>query len=480
MKLHGTICTGIKFGIGLVAIAVLTLVGCGGGGGGGASNTSGPSSLTPAQVAAISAAEIAAYSGSQVATLGVNIKYLSDAALNALSYMPMNSSGPIQSISAAQIAALSPAQVRMIGAAGPGGTVGTAQLLYLNTGAWAALASDPLQVAAITPAEVATLSGYHIAALGTNINQLSNAALNALLYTPMNSSGPIQSISAAQIAALTPAQVRMIGAAGPGGTVGTAQLLYLNMGAWAALANDPLQVAAITPAEVATLSGYHVTALGKNINQLSNAALNALLYTPMNSSGPIQSISAAQIAALSPAQVRMIGAAGPGGTVGTSQIVFLNSGAWATLASDPLQVAAITPAEVATLVGTQIAALGANIQYLTAPALGALLNTPLNSSGQLQSLSAVQIAALSSAQIGVIAGLYTNTGIAYLNLGAFSTLSASQVAVLTPTQAVGISAAQLASLSTTAIAGFAPATIASFTAAQTASLSAAQHTACGC
>lgn len=391
MRLGNLLHKGTKLSLGLIVITNLILAGCGGGGGASATNSSAINPLTPAQITAITVTQISAYSDADVAALGVNIKYLSDAALQALTFgtNAAHPIGQIESISAAQIAALTPAQVRMIGAAGPGGSVATSQIQYLNTTAWAALVSDPLQVAAITPAEIATIWDSEIVAMGTNIKYLSNVALNAL--TPWTTSGP-------------------------------------------------------------------------------------------HSIGQVESITVTQIAALTPAQVRMIGAAGPGGSVATSQIRYLNSGAWAVLANDPLQVVAITAAETATLTGVEISSLGINIQYLPNASMGAMTITTCSATcaSQLESITVVQIAALSPAQIGVIAGINAGTGIAYLNIGAFGALSATQVAVLTPANVTLVSAAQLASLSTVAIAGFAPTTIASLTLAQKVLLSVAQHTACGC
>jgi hypothetical protein len=132
----------------------------------------------------------------------------------------------------------------------------------------------------------------------------------------------------------------------------------------------------------------------------------------------------------------------------------LNSGTWATLVSDPNQVAAITPAEIATLTlnySSQITALGTNINTLSDAALGSLTaNTwGINSGAQIQAISAAQVLALSPAQIGIIAGINVTTaggtvysGISYLNSGAFASLSPAQIAVLTPTEKASLSAAQ--------------------------------------
>jgi trimeric autotransporter adhesin len=502
-----------KFSMKKIALAVLAiyavsgLVGCGGGGSGagnGAPST--PAPLTPAQVAALTAADITGFTDTQIAALGTNIQFLSNAALSALTYytatQPGHTVGQIETISPQQIAVLSPAQIRFIGAAGPGGATLTSQISWLNVGTWAALVNDPLQVAAITPAETATLirnMSEKITALGLNINKLSNAALGQLTAGfSMGNGAQIAAISAAQIAVLTPAQVRFIGSTGVGGATTTSQITALNVGAWAALASDPLQVAAITPAEVATLTfncAEKITALGLNINKLSNAALGQLTagFSFGCNGAQIQAITAAQIATFTPAQVRLLGSTGIGGATTTSQIAWLNVGAWATLVADPLQVAAMTAAEVASLYPNNFektVSLGTSIQYLTPAAIAGIgTSTAYTFSGlQITFLSAAQISVMSPAQISALAGgtlyagitTYLTASISQLNAGAFSALNAAQIAVFTPANMALVTPAQLASLSLAAIAGFTPTTKASLTPAQVASLSPAQHTACGC
>ena len=471
-------------------LVVLFFTGCGGGGGAG--------SQTPSQqYGSITSDQIKTYSDNQIQGLGANIQYLSPAALEALDYHTGNNNpvGQIESITPAQIAVLSPAQIRLLGATGANSTVvGTAQIAYLNDTTWAALVSSSTQVAAITAAEIPTLWDKHIVALGTNISFLSNSALVALDYHTGNNNplGQIESILAAQIDVLTPAQVRLIGAIGAGGTIGTSKIVYLNTGAWSALVGKPQQVAAITPAEVATLWDTHIVAFGANINSLTNTDLAALTcFVNLNGTNPvgqIESITATEIAALSTSQVRMIGAAGPGGTIGTSQLSCMNSGAWATLTSDPVQVAAITPQEVATFPDSFIPALGSNINQLADLTLGSLsiyVNVNgTNPNGQIESLTAAEINAFTPTQISILAGITSPygaaTAIAYVNIGAFSVLSALQTPVLTATNVLGVYATQLASLSTAALAALPSATKSSLTATQKASLTALQHTACGC
>jgi hypothetical protein len=349
----------------------------------------------------------------------------------------------------------------------------------------------PSEVAAITPSQIAQYSDDQIIALGTNIQYLTDATLMALsnMTGANNTAGQVESISVSEIAVLTPAQVRLLGAAGPGGSIGTSLIAYLNAGTWAALASGPAQVAAITPAEIATLWDTQITALGTNIQYLSDPALIALTpWTGRLLTGQIESISVAQIDVLSPAQIRLIGAAGVGGSITTSMITYLNSGAWSALVNNPEQMAAMTPPEIATFGYEQIIAMGVNIQYLSNTALAAItIWSNLSNKfmvGQMESLTVAQISALSPAQISILAaassGYGADTGIAFLNVGAFGALSAAQTSVLTPTEIIGVSATLWASLSDLALAGLLAPTIASLTAAQKALLSSSQHAACGC
>ena len=425
-----------------LAISIM-LFGCGGGGGG--NNSTSTIAPTAAEVAAITPIQLASYVDAQIIALGTNIKYLSDSSLNALSSTTgptngPNSVGQIESITAAQISTFSPAQIRMIGAAGPGGSIITSQIARLNSGAWAALVSNSAQVSAITGAETASLFDGQITAMGNTIGSMSNSALNALtsFTNGAHPIGQIESITATQISAFTPAQIRMIGAAGPGGSITTSQIASLNSGAWAALVSNPAQVSAITGAEIATLSDGEITAMGSTIGSLSNSALNAMssFTNGAHPVGQIESITAAQISVFTPAQIRMIGAAGPGGSVTTSQIASLNSGAWSTLVSSSAQVSSITGAEIATLFDGQITAMASNFNMLTNSALSALsyFTGGAHPVGQIESITSAQIVSLTPSQIGVIASINSDKGVAFLNAGAFQSLTPSQISILTPTQ----------------------------------------------
>jgi hypothetical protein len=122
----------------------------------------------------------------------------------------------------------------------------------------------------------------------------------------------------------------------------------------------------------------------------------------------------------------------------------LNAGAWAALTSNPAQVAAITGAETATLFDGEITAMGSAIQSMSNSALNALtaFTNGAHPIGQIESISSAQIGSLTPAQIQVLASINSDKGLAFLNTGAFQSLTPSQIAVLTPNQKSIFSTAQ--------------------------------------
>lgn len=466
-----------KLSLGLITLASLTLVACGGGGG----SSSNPP--TPADIAAITPAQIATYSAAQIVALDSNIQYLNNAALGALS------ASQVYAMTATEVVVLSPAQVRLLGSTGAGGATTTSKVSSLNAGAWAALAGNATQVAAITAAEAAMLSTAEIPALGTNIQHLSNAALGALI------SGftfdQIGSITAAQISVLSPAQVRFIGSTGAGGATTTSKISALNAGAWGQLVSDPLQVAAITAAEIPTLYGVYISVMGTNIQYLNNAALGALKKTVQTAIDQIGAITAAQVAVLSPAQIRLLGASANG----VALIAGLNSGAWTQLVSDPLQVSAMTAAEIPTLYAGEITTMGTNIQFLSNASLGALRKTVQTTIDEIGAITAAQIAVLSPAQIRLLGASANGVAlIAGLNAVAWTQLVSDplQVAAITAAEVPTLMSNSLATaeiiafgtniqyLSIAATAALTAMEKAALTTAQRAAMTTAQHTACGC
>lgn len=260
------------------------------------------------QVAAILPGEFANLNGDKISLIGVNIRFLTDDVLRSLSYytLPSRPFGQIQSLTADQMRVLSPEQVRLIGDAWdrPG-----AKLKWLSIDAWAALASDPEQVKRLMPVELADMNGDKISAMGVNLRYLSDGALRSLSYytLPSRPIGHIQALTPKQILALTPAQVRLIGSSiDPR----VAKLNRLDIETWLALVAIPEQVAAITADEIQYLPGKRIAAMGEAIAGLSDGALcsfraGAPLDAPTES-GQLQSITAAQIRALSPRQYSII------------------------------------------------------------------------------------------------------------------------------------------------------------------------------
>ena len=344
------------------------------------------------------------------------------------------------------------------------------------------------QITSMSVATVATLNDLEIAGLGSNFSLLGNSALAALNGHVSNPNpfcfhvSQINAITPNQIAILTPAQVRLIGATG---NAGVAQLDWLNSDTWVRLTSDPLQVGAIISQEIMGVSSPKITSIGLNIQYLSNAVLDVLadayISSTVNQTGQIQSITAAQIGVLTTAQIRRIGYT----ENNVAKINSLSNSAWAALLLNQSQVAAITGPEIQTLSTNRFSTIGSNLQYFSDAALGAIKITyianPLNTSSQYQNITAAQIQSLAPSQILALArDTTTNAKISALTAQAFSVLSPTQVAVLLPVNVTGVTAAQLASLSDATLAGFSVATKASFTSAQKSLLLASQHTACGC
>lgn len=401
-----------------------TLVACGGGG-------DGPSSTQTYSPSAVTATQIESYSDQQIIDLGVGIKELSDAALGALSEAARsiinspNPKGQIQSLSPLQIDVLSPSQVRQIGSLG--GTV-PAKIAFLNPQTWSTLVGNVNQVAAILPGEFANLNGDKISLIGGNVRFLTDDVLRSLSYytLPSRPLGQIQSLTADQMRALSPEQVRLIGDAWekPG-----AKLKWLSIDAWAALASDPEQVKRLMSVELVDMNGDKISAMGVNLRYLSDGALRSLSYytLPSRPIGHIQALTPIQILSLTPAQVRLIGVSIDPRVAKLNRLDFET---WLALVSMPEQVAAITADEMQYLSGERIAAMRAAIADLSDSALcslraGAPLDAPAGA-GQLQSITAAQIRALSPRQYSIIAGVNDGRGGSLLSESAASAVSDDQ------------------------------------------------------
>lgn len=458
----------------LFIVAIASSVFISGCGGGGTACVETPArAFTTDQVASLSAAETATLIDQEIINLGENIKLLSNDALSALKHTVVNPNlmcdphqPQIASITPDQIAVLSPAQVRFIGSAG----TGVSKIEFLNNNTFSRLVSDRVQVAAITVNEMATITTDKYLLIGLNLNALNDATIGSLSETfkaaTNNGVSQIAAITPAQIATLSIGQVSLLGAA----STGIPKVAFLNTLAFAELVKNPLQVAAFTVDEFATLSAEQIVQLGVSFGVLNDSILTSLKTTFVSAAttheSQIAAITPSQIATLTPAKVRILGAYDNG----ISKINFLSDSTFARLVSDTNQTSQITAQEMSSLYSDKIIGLGVNIANVSNAALAALnfqCNISVsNPQCQVQSLAFMQVQSLTPAQMMVIAGLDSGKGIAHFNTVAFSALNGPQVALLSPLNVSAVTAAQLASLSDQALMGFAPATAASFTAAQ--------------
>jgi trimeric autotransporter adhesin len=337
--------------------SVFLIAGCGGGGSSSSTNPCKealPRSFSSVQISAMGPTEVATLNDLEIIGLGSSISLLSNSALATLNGHVSNPNvlcfhvSQILAITPDQIAALSAAQVRQIGATGNGGV---AQLDWLNADTWSRLTSNPTQVAAITSQEVPGLSSPKVAAMGLNIQYLTNAALDVLedafIATTVNQTGQIQSITAGQMGVLTVNQVHHIGYL----ENSVAKIASLSNAAWSVLLASQPQVAAITAAEMQTLSTTRFQTFGSNLQYLSDPALGAIKITfvanPLNSNSQYQVITAAQIQSLTPTQILAL--------AGDTKIAALTVPAFGALS--PPQVAGLVPVNVTGVSAAQLAAL---------------------------------------------------------------------------------------------------------------------------
>ena len=429
----------------------------------------------PAQVSAITVREFATLPSTNVPLFGVNLKHLAREVLTQMrSGAAFSDPAHLAGITADQIVTFSSAQLRVLGA----GDTGIAQFNSLSNNTFIRLASDVAQVAAFTVPEVAALTSERFKLLAPNINALSNRVLQSLrAFGSVNDNSQLNVITPDQIATLAPAQVRLLGAA----ETGVAQLNSLNNFAFTRLVTDPAQVAAFTPAEIFDMKFEKFALIGANFNLLSNGALGAMhAYGTVNERPQIEAITPGQMATLTPAQVRYLGAT----PYGMAQLNQLSPLTFKKLVSDPAQVAAITPDEIQAFWGARIIEMDVNIQYLANATLAKLISrTAVNTdsaSGHLHSLTPAQITVFSPAQIAILASIDSGFGIAHLYPPSFRMLSPQQIAVLTPGNVKYVGPDQLVLLSDASLAAFQPATRAVLTASQTVHLTPAQHSVCGC
>jgi hypothetical protein len=318
-----------------------------------------------------------------------------------------------------------------------------------------------------------TLTPDEMVLLDYKLKFLSNVALGALSPGVTFKSGSIQAITPSQIKLLSPTQVQSIGYTSQKGGDGPAQIGLLGLKTWQSLMSDPLQIAAVVPAQIPFLSDQQLGAFDTRINKLCDSCI-ASIVSKANTGrihGQIGVLTANQVRSLSTRQIQLLGTLSIYGLATPPAFFELNDDAWVAFASNPTNVNSITTSEMRNIDGNQLTLLGVNLKYLTDDALFV---------SQIPYISKTQISELSPDQISVIASTNSNYGISKLNITAFGGLTAPQTNILTVTNVLGITAQKLAAITPAAFSGFQTATAASFSNAQKTLLSPAQHTACGC
>ena len=450
--------------------------------------------LTPLQIVAITPSQMTAISGS---TSNILLNW-QPVQLAALSTTQMAAMAVIR-ISGDAAAALSPAQlsaltVSAIGTFGSNSitvvsritplalsALSAAQLnaLMAQTGAAAAFTGAQLGVIApdvfnqLTPSTVAGLSNAQLASLPVTTVQalapaqrtaLSAAQLALLAQAPaavalqrVNASTDLSGLSAAQIAAIAPADML---------TLTTAQLSGLTPAQTAGLTAAQLgvlsrtQLASLSAAQLGTMSASSVQALNADVlNSLTPAQFNAL---PANW---LQSLSTAQLALLS-----------------RNQVVNLSANTLNQLSSTQLQ--SFSQLMIGRLSADAINGLSTSqLQALSGSFANVLANVVVNLSAQtLNRLSATQLGQLDLKAVGSI----PSATLAQLSATTFSAFSTTALAALSPQGLSRVPAATLDSLSTLSatalralpinrlpdatVQSLAPATLANLSTAQIATL----------
>jgi filamentous hemagglutinin family protein len=192
----------------------------------------------------------------------------------------------------------------------------------------------------------------------------------------------------------------------------------------------------------------------------AGAAVNIATLSPTD----VANLNSAQLSLLSPTQIAAITPA-QATALSTTQLTSLTTTQLAALA--PASLTALSNVQLSAITPTQIASLApAQLVALTSTQLANL------SSAQIASLSPTQLASLNATQLAALTpanpASLTNTQLAALapvQLANFSTaqlatLNPSQIAAITPTQAAALSTTQLASLTTTQLAALAPSSLA--------------------
>lgn len=343
-----------------VLLSAIALAGCGGGGEGTAANgcNDGPTVyFTAAQVPTLSVAQVKNLRDEDLVALGNNIHLLSDAALvniestiAQLNFACKFRRAQIEAFVPEQILALSPRQVRLLGSV----EGGLSQIGNLKIETFTRLVSDTAQVAAITPAEYATLHSPYFTAVGNNFHHLSDAVLASMQETfkatAFNFTSHLAAITPAQIDTLTPTRLRLLGTAGGNAP----KLHHLDDATFRQAMLRQENVERLTPVDAANLRDMHTANLGSNIQYLRDDAMRSLkgtfVFTLVTKTSAVGGITPAQIVLLTPRQVLLLASVNEGKGLGS--MADLTFGALL-----PAQTAVFLPAHVASVRASQLSKL---------------------------------------------------------------------------------------------------------------------------
>ncbi|MGD0969216.1 MAG: hypothetical protein ABR949_13140, partial [Candidatus Aquilonibacter sp.] len=395
--------------------------------------------FTAAQLKELSIAQLSGASLPGISPTALN--QLSESQIASLQSIPNLGSG-VSELSATTLQSLTSAQFSQLFATGADTAewLTATQVSFLTGPMVSELGSA---VSEFGPSQVAALSSAGLAALsGSQISSLSDVGLIGL--------------TSSQIASLTTAQVAEFGANSFG-----------NLSAQQVADFSAAQLAALSPAAISSLNWI-------NVQGLSPATLAAMSLAQIAAITPytLSRISSAQLASLTPSQISALT---------TSQVAALGD----------LQVSSLSDAQVGALSSAQLGALNTNqvaqftaaqFASLTSAAIGGLTTAQLDyvwlpwlSPAQVTGLSTSTIAGMSTSEITWLSdaqfGALTAEQISALTAAQVSQVSGGQLASLGSVQLGGLSSAQIAALSATQLAAFSDSQLESFNAAQIAAIS---------
>lgn len=359
-------------------------------------------------------------------------------------------------------------------------------------------AMGPLQIRALAPSDIATLSADDLAALPTSLlNALTNDQIAAILPPTVAAldATTFDSLSRRQVLALTSAQLSVI-TPDQADTISRGELAAMTPAQIGAIDPDAFdefgryKIAALTPAQFAALSPEQVDTLTRGkISVLTGDQIAAIDPQALPELGPgrLSSLSATQIQALTPDQlsglrpnelVVVIRAAVATGAWATG-VPAAQLGAWTDLCVyqyqllDSATISAMSPATFAAVIG---------------PTAGFMPSLDAVSVAQLQALSPAQFAGLDGLELedrgpAFLAQLnpalftpdqaaeFSSATLAGLGASFISGLSDAALEAIKPTQVSGLSVDELSALNAQQLACFTSSQMLAMTDAQVAVVS---------